>query len=156
MKTRNSGKYEKGQYLFPKKQNFHIVTLTRKPCFKEISKINYEIIKTLKLSSKKSPTIRRSIEISNRFQLFVSKQFQVACKFKKCDSFLNYFNIVSERFYPKNSCKQVDYAAIRLGSFEMKLSKAKQYSYINRKLETAHVLKKSILFFKFIKENKKI
>ena len=75
MKTRNSGKYEPGKYVVSKSKfelkDTHNQPDLKKKVFKEINQINLEIIKTLKLSTNKSPTIRRSIEISNRFYEYI-------------------------------------------------------------------------------------
>ena len=79
MQTRNLGKYEPGKYVVSKWKfeskftNTHPDLNLKKKVFKEINQINLKIIKKLNFSTNKSPTILRSIEISNRFYLYISK-----------------------------------------------------------------------------------
>jgi hypothetical protein len=90
-------------------------------CFQEMrNRINYEIVKVLKITRKTSLIKMFKIAISSSFSNFLKDKYKISNKFLHVNNFENDFNLHQKRYYSEN-----DYVVIEENSFMLKILKTK-------------------------------
>ena len=111
----------KGQVILKKNldKNFDF---KRKKCGKkfneDISALNFQILRKLTLSTKKSPLVKGKYEPSKSFVNFLTENFQIKKSFQSAHDLLTVFNLADERYFNES-----DFCKIKKDSFKIKISK---------------------------------
>jgi hypothetical protein len=156
METRSKGVYKPGFYLCKAKiikQNIRPIPRNLSSYRSFIQKINTRILKNLVYRPKKTATVTSSFEISTRDYNSLKQQFYITGRYLYNKEFNNYFQLINKRYDNPS-----DFCSYQQEQFKIKLSKNKDFSYLdeNCKIRKQHQCPKfSFKFLRWYKKDKR-
>ena len=124
-----------------------------KLCFKkDFEALNYLILKSLISSNRRSPLISGKMEINKGFQSYLGNKYNIFNKYKNASDILKDYSFLIERYY-----NQTDYCTIYENLLEIKVGNPRKLNfYSDEKMEIKQIFFKTILYYKFTIDNRKI
>lgn len=158
LRTRN---YYKGFYL-DFNNGFYKKPVIKKKCsLKKISKLcfkkefealNYLILKSLISSNRRSPLVSGKMEINKSVQSYLANKYNILNKYKNASDILKDYSFLIERFF-----NETDYCTIYENLLEIKVVNPRKLKfYSDQKMQIKQIFYKTILYYKFTVDNKKI